>query len=372
MHEKDNRWLRRGHEYKPNAIVRGVYAITDWLSDFAPMMDTAKQGVINSALVFSNFIILVGIVVTSAVHSLELLRFAGATGGLEYALLIVWEALFLTSSLLVDQALKRGIGNIKQSWQVWLPFILSLVFVLASNIIGMAGNTAGLLLGIATPILLLLIKWMLGWQLDVRAKFDANEREEKAKKATENLATFARIEETENRAKTDDQIEQEIEQIDLKLIPTEPEKGDKNGDSEKAETPQSENEKEGSDRAKKQAKNEPEIDAMTSSKSPEAEQATAQDQEQKNEQTPTTKSSKSNKQIKQKTVAKSSKRSEKNEQKISDAELLRYAKKIRSKIGETPPLKILLEKANSKYQAEKIRKQLTAEEQPKLKLIKSK
>src|SRR5690606_25899759 len=100
--------------------------------------------------------------VCSSDLSLQLLRYAGATGGLEYFLLIVWELLFITSSLLLDRAFKQGKYG---EWQLWLPFVMGLAFIEASNVVGMAANLAGLLIGGSTFLVLLCLKWMLIWQL---------------------------------------------------------------------------------------------------------------------------------------------------------------------------------------------------------------
>lgn len=207
---KDMRWLRRGHTYKPNAIVRGCYAIADWLGDFAPMMSSAKQGVINTGLIIANCIILVGILITSAVHSLALLRYAGATGGLEYIMLLVWESVFLVSSFLVDQAVLRGM-KLKKSWQVWVPFLIGLVFVFFSNYLGMASNLAGMLIGGITPFLLLFIKWMLGWQLHNRAKHDDEKRQEKMINTYEKIAKQETTSTIEN---VDENGQEKLENID--------------------------------------------------------------------------------------------------------------------------------------------------------------
>lgn len=192
-------WQTKGHTRRPNAIVRGIYAAGDWLADFGPMFNTAKQGAINTGLLLANLIIVIGIVTTSAVHSLQLLRYAGAKGGLEYVLLIVWESVFIISSFLLDQALQRGMGNFKKSWQVWIPFLLGLTFVFFSNFIGMASNLAGMLLGGVTPFLLLFTKWMLGWQLHERAEFDEQKKQEKAEQI---LAEFAAENDDKNHKKS--------------------------------------------------------------------------------------------------------------------------------------------------------------------------
>lgn len=213
-------WERRGHTRKPNAIVRGIYVIADWCGDFGYLANQAKQGLISTGLVVTNFIILLGILITSAVHSLELLRYAGATHGIEYILLIVFEALFLFSSLLLDQAFKRGIASIKKSWHVWLPFLIGLVFVFFSNFLGMAQNYAGWIIGGITPVLLLSVKWMLYWQLNVRAKFDAEARNKKSEEisdeksveiSSENTAETAAESEKNLAEKTEDKTEDKTE-----------------------------------------------------------------------------------------------------------------------------------------------------------------
>lgn len=155
-------WERRGHNRKPNFVVRGIYSVADWLGDFGYLVDQTKQTIGNFLLLTVNLIMLLCIIITSAAHSLQLLRYAGATGGLEYFLLIVWELLFITSSFLLDRAFKQGKYG---EWQLWLPFVMGLAFIEASNIVGMAANLAGLLIGGSTFIVLLCLKWMLIWQM---------------------------------------------------------------------------------------------------------------------------------------------------------------------------------------------------------------
>src|SRR5690606_31929138 len=157
-----NSWERRGHDRKPNFIVRAIYAVADWLGDFGYLVNQTKQSMTSFFLLTVNLIMLLCIIITSAAHSLQLLRYAGATGGLEYFLLIVWELLFITSSLLLDRAFKQGKYG---EWQLWLPFVMGLSFIEASNIVGMAANLAGLLIGGSTFLVLLCLKWMLIWQL---------------------------------------------------------------------------------------------------------------------------------------------------------------------------------------------------------------
>lgn len=155
-------WERRGHNRKPNFVVRGIYGMADWLGDFGYLVNQTKQSMTSFLLLTINLIMLLCIIITSAAHSLQLLRYAGATGGLEYFLLIVWELLFITSSFLLDRAFKQGKYG---EWQLWLPFVMGLAFIEASNVVGMAGNLAGLLIGGSTFIVLLCLKWMLIWQM---------------------------------------------------------------------------------------------------------------------------------------------------------------------------------------------------------------
>lgn len=155
-------WERRGHDRKPNFVVRGIYSVADWLGDFGYLVNQTKQSMASFLLLSINSIMLLCIIITSAAHSLQLLRYAGATGGLEYFLLIVWELLFITSSFLLDRAFKQGKYG---EWQLWLPFVMGLAFVEASNIVGMADNLAGLLIGGSTFLVLLCLKWMLIWQM---------------------------------------------------------------------------------------------------------------------------------------------------------------------------------------------------------------
>ena len=156
----EDRWIRRGHTRKPNGIVRGIYWLIDWFGDFSYLFRTIKRFIGYSTLITINFLILVCIIVSSAAHSLQLLRYAGAPVGIDFALLFAWEAMFITGSFLLDKAIK-----LKKyfAFSPWMMFLFGWIFVEASNIIGMAHNLAGILIGGATPIILLFNKGALLW-----------------------------------------------------------------------------------------------------------------------------------------------------------------------------------------------------------------
>jgi hypothetical protein len=176
MKEQQTSWASRGHERKPNAVVRSIYWVADWLGDFGHLVSTTKRGAGRLVMVTVNVVILLCILLASAAHSLELLRYAGASHGIEYVLLVAWEATFIFSSVVVDQGFQRGQPR---AIVPWLTFFVGLTFVEASNIIGMADNVVGLLIGIFTPILLLLSKLLLAHQFKNRKKIATPSTEEK-------------------------------------------------------------------------------------------------------------------------------------------------------------------------------------------------
>lgn len=186
-------WERRGHTRKPNAVVRGIYWVADWLGDFGPLLSTATRGAGHlsvfagySLLLIVTLAITILIVVTSAIHSLELLHWIGFSGWTAYPTLFVVEAIFLTGSIQMDLAFKHGkyfpIPPI-------LGFTAGLIFVLASNVMGLADNKGGLIFGIATPFLLIISKAMLAWQYNYRAKIATPSIEEKPPVQMDKIAT---------------------------------------------------------------------------------------------------------------------------------------------------------------------------------------
>jgi hypothetical protein len=172
--QNETSWEIRGHTRKPNFVVRFIYALADWFGDFGPLFNTTRRGVghlsslVGHSLLLIVTLIITGLIVlTSAIHSLELLQWIGFSGWTAYPILFVVEAIFLTGSIQMDLAFKHG-----KYFPVRpiLGFTAGLIFVLASNIVGLADNMGGLLFGIATPFLLIIAKAMLAWQYTFRSK----------------------------------------------------------------------------------------------------------------------------------------------------------------------------------------------------------
>lgn len=154
------------HKRRPNAVVRGLYACFRWLGDFGPMFAELFRFIGRSILVTVNMVILVGIIIISFSHSLELLRYAGLHSGLEWVGVVVWELAFIFSSMVLSRDFKQG--NWRSGWAPWTGFLMGLAFVMVSNYTGMADNPTGRILGVATPLLLLVFKGVLAHQVKRR------------------------------------------------------------------------------------------------------------------------------------------------------------------------------------------------------------
>jgi hypothetical protein len=194
---QEERWKRRGHTRKPNFVVRSIYAVADWIGDFGPLFGSAKRGAGHlssfaghSLLLLVTLSITLLLVVTSAIHSFELLEWIGFHGWTIYPILIVVEAIFLTGSIQMDLALKNGVSLFGKYLKPSPPifgFVVGLVFVLASNVMGLADNLGGLVFGFATPFLLIISKAMLAWQYTFKAKIATQKTEEKPPIQTEEI-----------------------------------------------------------------------------------------------------------------------------------------------------------------------------------------
>lgn len=216
-------WERRGHVRKPNFIVLSLYWIFDMILDFVPMFSTLFKFLGRSSLVLVNLVILVGIIVMSSAHSLELLRYAGAKGGLEWVGLIIWEAIFIFSSILLDKDFKNG--NWKSVSWPWIGFILGFAFVEISNVMGMAKNWIGIAIGISTPVMLLVSKGLLAHQFKTEKALKNTEsdteiiqdeiptdiQEEIQKEVTENTTENIKINTEKNTEAIDEIAEQNTE-----------------------------------------------------------------------------------------------------------------------------------------------------------------
>jgi hypothetical protein len=180
MFLQEGRWKRRGHTRKPNFVVRSIYAVADWIGDFRPLFSSAKRGAGlltafagHSLLLLVTLSITLLLVVTSAIHSFELLNWIGFYGWTIYPILIVVEVIFLTGSIQMDLSLKNGVSLFGKYFKPSPPifgFVVGLIFVLASNIMGLADNLGGLIFGFATPFLLIISKAMLAWQYTFKTK----------------------------------------------------------------------------------------------------------------------------------------------------------------------------------------------------------
>jgi hypothetical protein len=210
-------WERRGHIRRPNIIVRGIYAVGDWLGDFGHLATTTKRGAGHvstfagySSLLIVTLFITIFLVVTSALHSLELLHWIGFTDWTAYPTLFVVEAIFLTGSIQLDLAFKHGkyfpIPPI-------LGFTVGLAFVLFSNVTGLADNIGGLVFGIATPFLLIISKAMLAWQYTFKAKIAKDSRAEDQPAAAEIIVEDS--EEKPDEIVEENPVQQSIEPITL-------------------------------------------------------------------------------------------------------------------------------------------------------------
>lgn len=146
---------------RPNAVVRGLNRVCLWFGDFGPMFAALFGFLGRSSLLVVNFLILGGIVLISLSHSLELLRYAGLRNGLEWVGVFVWEAAFIFSSIVLSRDFKRG----THGWAPWVGFLAGLSFVVISNYTGMEDNPAGKIIGVSTPLLLLVFKGVLAHQV---------------------------------------------------------------------------------------------------------------------------------------------------------------------------------------------------------------
>jgi len=163
--------------------VRGLYWVFDLIGDFGPMFSALFKFLGRSSLVVVNLVILAGTIVMSAAHSLALLRYAGLRHGLEWVGVIVWELAFIFSSIILANDYRRG--NWRSGWAPWLGFALGFTFVEASNYLGMADNYAGRIIGICTPILLLVSKGLLAHQFKTRTHDESHTESHTAGSHTE-------------------------------------------------------------------------------------------------------------------------------------------------------------------------------------------
>ncbi|WP_229752077.1 hypothetical protein, partial [Marinithermofilum abyssi] len=116
----------------------------------------------------STFIVLIGTIAFSIFHSIELLRQAGATGGLEYVGVLMFEVVFISSTAtltgtLMNKKKRNKFSNMGFAFSI-AGFILGILFVWWSNISGMASSWTGGIIGFCTPVLLIISEGILAYR----------------------------------------------------------------------------------------------------------------------------------------------------------------------------------------------------------------
>lgn len=165
-------WVRRGHNRQPNRVVCGLYEFFDLIGDFGPMFASFFRWIgrtamriwdflIRTSMIIINIGLLVGIIYLSVGHSYDLLIFAGFSGIAAWVAVAVWEAVFVYCSIVIQNAYRHGK---KSSKAAWIGFLMGFAFVEVSNYMGMSENIIGKAIGIATPVLLLVMKKVLAYQ----------------------------------------------------------------------------------------------------------------------------------------------------------------------------------------------------------------
>lgn len=159
-----------------NSVNRYMEPNRSWLYKAGEIIGMAVDALFSflwrSALIVANLILLGGTITISAAHSLELMRYAGMSGGLEWVGMIVFELLFIFSSILLDKDFQRKDWKSdywKTGWAPWTGFLMGLIFVGFSNYMGMAHNWVGRTIGLAMPVMLLVSKGLLMHQAKQRA-----------------------------------------------------------------------------------------------------------------------------------------------------------------------------------------------------------
>ncbi|MBA4544298.1 hypothetical protein H1164_15710 [Thermoactinomyces daqus] len=166
------------HSRTPNLLVCGLYKLGYLIADFGPMLinlfDTIYTNIrklfafiVGLLIETSTVIVLLGTIVFSIFHSIELLRRAGATGGMEYIGLVMFEVVFISSTAILTKCVAKK----KKTKLTWLGivfsalgFIIGILFVEWSNISGMAHTRTGQIIGFTTPILLIIAEGILAYQ----------------------------------------------------------------------------------------------------------------------------------------------------------------------------------------------------------------
>lgn len=160
------------HTRTPNLLVCGIYGIGYLIADFGPMIinlfDTVYTNIrklfafiVGLLIEVSTVIVLLATITFSIFHSIELLQRAGATGGMEYVGVAIFEVVFISSTALMTKTLmNREIPD----WASITGFIAGIIFVEVSNITGMADNWTGRIIGGSIPFMLVISEGVLAYR----------------------------------------------------------------------------------------------------------------------------------------------------------------------------------------------------------------
>ncbi|MBH8608931.1 hypothetical protein [Thermoactinomyces sp. CICC 10521] len=184
-----NRYLEGyypGHKRVPNSIVLSLYGIGYFISDFVPLILNFINGVywaIKRLVAFvvgllveaSIFVVLAGSVIFSVAHSLVQMRKVGATGGLEYVGVLMFEVIFIGSAatltgFLMKKKIPRGFIEWMGLVFTIVGFLVGLSFVWWANYHGMKPTLEGRIIGSAVPLLVLIGEGILAYRFIIENK----------------------------------------------------------------------------------------------------------------------------------------------------------------------------------------------------------
>jgi hypothetical protein len=171
------------HRRMPNIVVRGLYQVGYFFADFGPLFVNLFNVVylnlrrlfgffVGLLIEISTVIVLLATITFSIFHSIELLQRAGATGGMEYVGVAIFEVVFISSTALLTKTLMNGK---MPDWASITGFIAGIIFVEVSNITGMADNWTGRIIGGSIPFMLVISEGVLAY----RALSELDQRERK-------------------------------------------------------------------------------------------------------------------------------------------------------------------------------------------------
>jgi hypothetical protein len=184
------------HYREPNKIVRKLYAVGYFIGDFVPLLFSLINGVywvckqliafiVGLLIESSIFIVIIGSIIFSVSHSIRQLRSVGATNGLEFIGVLMFEVIYIgASATLTSFLMKRRLPNGFMEWMglgfTFLGFIVGLTFVWWSNVKGMVPTLEGRIIGSMVPVLVLISEGILAFRYisDLQHDTDNNQHNE--------------------------------------------------------------------------------------------------------------------------------------------------------------------------------------------------